>query len=182
VAIAINIVIGYIVQVVLKLPLYLDSIGTVLVGILVGPWAAAATGALSNIISGLTLAPVNMPFAVVSIVIGLLAGWFTRIGWFRRLPLVPVAGLITGIVTAILSSPIVAFVFNGVTGSAGDILIASLRGFGQTLFQASTIQALAQEWLDKPITFALVYFIVTALPSRMRTRFGGSTATTGSLP
>ncbi|HKG53288.1 MAG TPA: hypothetical protein VKB04_03430, partial [Anaerolineales bacterium] len=52
VAIAINITIGQIV-VLLKLPVYLDSIGTVLVAVLCGPWAGAVTGALSNTIWGL---------------------------------------------------------------------------------------------------------------------------------
>ncbi len=52
VAIAINIAIGQIV-VLLKLPVYLDSIGTVLVGIICGPWAGALTGVLANTIWGL---------------------------------------------------------------------------------------------------------------------------------
>ena len=43
VAIAINIVLGYTVQTVLKLPIYLDSIGTILVGVLAGPIAGALT-------------------------------------------------------------------------------------------------------------------------------------------
>ena len=51
VAIAINIAVGQIV-VLLKLPVFLDSIGTVLVGIICGPWAGALTGALSNTIWG----------------------------------------------------------------------------------------------------------------------------------
>ena len=46
VAIAINIVLGYTVQTVLKLPIYLDSIGTILVGVLAGPLAGALTGIL----------------------------------------------------------------------------------------------------------------------------------------
>ena len=49
VAIAINIVIGQLIYA-LKLPLYLDSIGTVLVGVLVGPWAGALTGFLANFV------------------------------------------------------------------------------------------------------------------------------------
>ena len=49
VAIALNIAVGQIV-VLLKLPVFLDSIGTVLVGIICGPWAGALTGALSNTI------------------------------------------------------------------------------------------------------------------------------------
>ena len=50
VAIAINIVLGYTVQSVLKLPIYLDSIGTILVGVLAGPIAGALTGGLANLI------------------------------------------------------------------------------------------------------------------------------------
>ncbi len=37
IAIAINIVLGQTVAAVLKLPIYLDSIGTILVGVLAGP-------------------------------------------------------------------------------------------------------------------------------------------------
>ena len=44
VAIAINIVLGYTIQTVLKLPIYMDSIGTILVGVLAGPLAGALTG------------------------------------------------------------------------------------------------------------------------------------------
>jgi len=47
VAIAINIVLGYTVQSGLRLPLYLDSIGTILVGVLGGPLPGLCTGALS---------------------------------------------------------------------------------------------------------------------------------------
>ena len=49
VAIAINIAVGSIIFA-LRLPIYLDSIGTVLVGALAGPWAGALTGILSNLI------------------------------------------------------------------------------------------------------------------------------------
>ena len=49
VAIAINVAVGAII-VALRLPIYLDSIGTVLVGVLAGPWAGALTGLLANLI------------------------------------------------------------------------------------------------------------------------------------
>src|ERR1044072_5035837 len=50
IAIAINIVLGYTVQTVLKLPIYLDSIGTILVGVLAGPIPGSLTGFLSQVI------------------------------------------------------------------------------------------------------------------------------------
>ena len=42
IAIAINIVLGQTVAAALKVPIYLDSIGTILVGVLAGPIAGAA--------------------------------------------------------------------------------------------------------------------------------------------
>jgi len=88
VAIAINIVLGAIVQQALKLPIYLDSIGTILVGVLAGPLAGALTGILANLIWGYLLpAPIGTttigPFAITAGVIGLLAGLWGYLGMFR---------------------------------------------------------------------------------------------------
>lgn len=85
-AIAINIAVGQIVQTI-KLPLYLDSIGTVLVGALLGPWVALLTGALSNVIwtlSGLPNSGPAVSFAYVAAIIGVLAGMAGRLGLFQR--------------------------------------------------------------------------------------------------
>lgn len=80
IAIAINIAIGELV-VRLKLPVYLDSIGTVLVGAIAGPWAGALTGALANLIWGL-FNPVLAWFFYVAAVIGFLAGIAGKRGAF----------------------------------------------------------------------------------------------------
>lgn len=112
IAIVINIVVGQIVQVYLKLPIYLDSIGTVLVAVLAGPLAGAITGALSNIVWGIIFAnPLTIPFAITAFAIGLVAGGFAQIGWFKRqLPLAQgvVAVLIVGgvlLALQVLNSP-----------------------------------------------------------------------------
>ncbi len=88
VAIAINIVLGATVQQGLKLPIYLDSIGTILVGVLAGPLAGALTGILSNLIWGYLIpSPIGStttgPFAITAGVIGLLAGLWGQLGLFR---------------------------------------------------------------------------------------------------
>jgi hypothetical protein len=88
VAIAINIVLGASVQQGLKLPIYLDSIGTILVGVMAGPLAGALTGILSNLIWGYVIpAPIGSttigPFAITAGVIGLLAGLWGQLGLFR---------------------------------------------------------------------------------------------------
>ena len=88
IAIAINIVLGASVQQALKLPIYLDSIGTILVGVVAGPFAGLLTGVLSNLIWGYLIpAPIGTtvigPFAITAGVIGLLAGLWGRMGLFR---------------------------------------------------------------------------------------------------
>ncbi len=87
VAIAINLAIGSII-VALRLPIYLDSIGTVLVGALAGPWAGALTGILSNLIWSILpvpggAGPVIAFFAPVAGVIGLMAGFWASRGVFN---------------------------------------------------------------------------------------------------
>jgi len=115
VAIAINIAVGSI-AVALRLPIYLDSIGTVLVGVLAGPWAGALTGLLSNLIWSLLpvpggAGPVAAFFAPVAGVIGLMAGFWGSRGVFRlRAEDARVGGflaLATGIATSIVALLIV---------------------------------------------------------------------------
>jgi hypothetical protein len=88
VAMALNIVLGTAVASALKIPIYLDSVGTILVAALAGPLAGSATGFLSNVIwTYLAPAPFGspfaVPFAVVAVIVGLLAGTFARWGWLR---------------------------------------------------------------------------------------------------
>ena len=91
VAIAINIVLGSTVQQALKLPIYLDSIGTILVGVLAGPLAGALTGILANLIWGYVIpAPIGStttgPFFITAGVIGFMAGIWGYLGVFRSRP------------------------------------------------------------------------------------------------
>jgi hypothetical protein len=91
IAVAINIILGQTVAAALKVPIYLDSIGTILVGVLAGPIAGALTGGLANLIWTYILpAPFHSdyaaPFFIVAVEIGLLAGIFGRFGFFRSRP------------------------------------------------------------------------------------------------
>jgi energy-coupling factor transport system substrate-specific component len=87
VAIAINVTVGSLIYF-LRLPIYLDSIGTVLVGALAGPWAGALTGILANLVWSILpvpggAGPTAAFFAPVAGVIGLMAGFWASRGVFR---------------------------------------------------------------------------------------------------
>jgi len=101
IAVAINIILGATVANALKLPIYLDSIGTILVGALAGPVAGALTGMLSNVLWTYVVPPPfqNGPaaaFGIVAVVIGVLAGLAGRAGWLRPRPNRPIGELAIG--------------------------------------------------------------------------------------
>jgi len=91
IAVAINIILGATVANALKLPIYLDSIGTILVGALAGPVAGALTGFLTNALWTYVIPPPFQSgpaaaFGIVAVVIGVLAGLAGRAGWLRPRP------------------------------------------------------------------------------------------------
>jgi|SRR5215212_2003868 len=113
IAIAINIILGQTVAAALKVPVYLDSIGTILVGVLAGPIAGALTGGLANLIWTYVLpAPFHSdyaaPFFIVAVEIGLLAGIFGRLGFFRSRPNTSNERLTIGAVVVIVIIAVIA--------------------------------------------------------------------------
>jgi hypothetical protein len=107
IAIAINIVLGQTVAAVLKVPIYLDSIGTVLVGVIAGPIPGLVTGILANLLWTYVLPPpfhtdFAAPFAVVAAFIGFFAGVVAQFGVFRPRPNADVAGIALGALIIVL--------------------------------------------------------------------------------
>ena len=170
VAIAINIVIGEIV-VLLKLPVYLDSIGTVLVGAICGPWAGALTGALSNTIWGLLIDPNALPWWPVALVIGFVAGWAAYFGLFRTWWKVIVAGLCIAVGSTLASTPISVWIYGGITASGSSFITAYLLQTGQGLWQAVIGTNLVTEPVDKTATALLAFAIIAGLSTRYLSRF-----------
>ena len=92
-ALVLNIALGHLVQYVLQWPLYLDSVGTILVGALLGPLAGAATGALSIVIWSVWPGdPSTLPYAITAAFIGWAAGVAASHSAFQRLRTVALAG------------------------------------------------------------------------------------------
>jgi energy-coupling factor transport system substrate-specific component len=80
------------------------------------------------------------------------------------------AGLITGIIAAIISAPTAAVVFGGVTGAGTDLVVAAFRASGAGVLQATFAQGAVSDPLDKMISFLIVWAIIQALPKRYKAR------------
>jgi energy-coupling factor transport system substrate-specific component len=170
VAIAINIVIGQIV-VLLKLPVYIDSIGTVLVAVIAGPWAGALTGTLSNIIWGLVIDPNALPWFPVAMVIGFVAGLLANAGLFKTWWKVVISGLIIAAAAALASAPIAVLLYGGITASGSSFLTAFLLQTGQGLVESVLATNFIFEPIDKIATVLLAYAIIKGLSGRYLARF-----------
>lgn len=169
VAIALNIAIGQIV-VLLKLPVFLDSIGTVLVGILCGPWAGALTGALSNTIWGL-FNPDSLPWWPVALFIGFVAGLCANAGLFKSWWKVILSGFLIALTAAIVSTPISVYLYGGITASGSSFITAYLLQTGQGVVSAVLSTGFLVEPVDKIATAMLAFAIVQGLSRRLIARF-----------
>ena len=178
VAIALNIVVGQIVGT-LNLPIFLDSIGTMLMALLAGPWVGALTGLLSNLIWGLISDPVAAAFAPVAMVIGLVAGLLARAGLFRQWWRAILSGAIIAVALSFVAVPIRVYMFGGVTGSGVDFFTAYLLAVGRDLFSSVIITVITSNLLDKVVTAVLAWTIVKALSKRFVARFPRATAVVG---
>lgn len=170
VAIALNMAIGQIVAT-LRLPVFLDSIGTVLVGVICGPWAGALTGALANTILGLTLNPDFLPWWPVAAIIGFVSGICANYGLFKSWWGVVVSGFLIALAAALSSVPISLIVYGGITAGGVGLLTAYLVETGRGMVQAVFTSSFLVEPVDKITTAMLAFAIIQGLSKRFVARF-----------
>ncbi len=170
-AVVINIVAGQIVRM-LNIPLYLDSVGTVLVAVLAGPLAGGIAGGVTNLIWGLILTPVAAAFIPVAIVTGLCAGWLARAGMFKTWPRAIVSGVLIAIPTTLVSIPIIVFMFGGVTGGGPDYAVAYLAAVGSSIIKSVAFSNLGVNTVDKALTALVAFVVISRLPMRLTTTYG----------
>ena len=168
-AIVLNLAIGQLVSL-LKLPIFLDSIGTILVGILAGPLAGGLTGLLTNLIWGVISSPVAAAFAPVAMAIGIVAGLCAKFGLFNSLWKVIIAGVIITIFNSVVAVPIRLYMFGGITGSGADFITAYMLALGKDLFGSVVVTVFTSNLLDKVVTAMIAWGIVKALPARTTSR------------
>jgi energy-coupling factor transport system substrate-specific component len=176
---ALNFAIGNVVYLI-KLPIYLDSIGTILCALLIFPDRLAAiacafiAGFIAAILTGLMLNPFLPWFSLtilsIAIVSALLTGLATETFRARPLPVprfllaIIVCGLITGIVSAIVSAPVVVYLFGGVTGSGSAFVVAFFLKTGQQLLESALFAGLATDPIDKTLQVLLAALLYRATP------------------
>jgi energy-coupling factor transport system substrate-specific component len=177
----INIVMGQINQW-LRLPIFLDSIGTVLVAVLGGVVAGGLTGLVGNLARTLVAGPVEAAFAPVAITIGIVAGLLARAGFFRRVWTAALAGVVISVALTMVAIPIQVYLFGGVTGTGSDLVVLYMMHIGQTLLSSVALTIVASNIVDKVISTLVVWFILQKLPMRLSESFPALRTSRGANP
>jgi energy-coupling factor transport system substrate-specific component len=164
-----------------KIPIYLDSIGVILCALLLAHdrWAAFVCSLISalasTVVTSLLVNPFLPWFIGTEVAISIMAALLVTRGEaaFRARPLQPVDfvgrvliyGIATGIVAAIVSAPVVAYVFGGVTGSGSAFVVGMFLSAGQTLWNATLKSGLIVDPIDKVVQVLFAALLFRATPS-----------------
>lgn len=158
-------VVGYQLSTILKLPIFVDQIGTMLVSMIAGPWVGLVTGLLGNVVNGM-LNPISMAFAFVSMALGLVCGFLSRWRWFTNVVGVVIGCAIMNVVTATVAAVVSTFLFGGVTGAGTDLVTAAFLAAGQAIWTSVLSTNLITGTFNTVINFALTWIIVRRIPNR----------------
>lgn len=170
VAVAINLGVGTIVQVV-KLPVFLDSIGTVMMAVLAGPVPAIAAALMTIGVGGLITNPVLPWFAGTAIAIGWFSGFCANRGAFRSPWTTGICGLGQGAISGVVSAPVIVALFGGITQSGASLVVAYLMATGETVLNSVILAGIACEPVDKALTFLIAYAVLRGIPRSLSSHF-----------
>lgn len=171
IAVGINLVGGTLCSM-LKLPLFLDTVGTLVVATLSGPWVAALTGLITNVFLAIVANPVNLPYAIVSVLVGLTAGYLAKAGMFNKVWGVVVVWLVITLVNSVSASLITTFVFGGATGINGtSVLTAALIVAMQDVLVSVLSSSFIENLVDKGVSVLIAYMIWKKIPRRFISQY-----------
>lgn len=169
-AIAINVGIGAIVKI-LNLPIYMDSIGTIIATLLLGWRSGAIVGVLGFVITSIFINPFAIYFIGTQIVIALVIDFIAKRGWFTNIWKVVLSGIGLGITTAIASAPVIILVFQGATGNGAALVTSFFVQMGNQIVNSVFLSGFSIEPIDKVIQCLLALFILKSIPKSLLERF-----------
>lgn len=151
----------------LRLPIYLDSIGTIFAGALGGPIIGLLTGLSSGVLSGVTTDIFSLYYAPVQIVTGVMAGLLLRGKIIKRGSWkLPGLALLVSLPSTVAASFITVRLFGGITSSGSSMIVQVLHGLGLNQTLSVILVQAGTDYLDRLLSVAVVAAVVLLLPKR----------------
>lgn len=171
-AIALNIGIGALVKA-LNLPLYLDSIGTIIATILLGWKRGAIVGVVGFILTSIFFNPFAVYFIGTQIVIALYVDFVGKRGWFSNIFKSVFSGIGLGIVAAIVSAPVIIWAFGGATGNGSALVTSFFIKMGKQIAESVVLSGVSIEPIDKGLQCILAFLVLKSVPKNLLEKFTG---------
>jgi energy-coupling factor transport system substrate-specific component len=169
IGIAINVIAGTIAGQ-LKLPIFMDSIGTIVVAAIMGPLVGGVTGLLTNVVLGMMGGDVlGMAFGLCSLASGVIIGFMVKYGYFKNWIHLVVATILVTLANSIIAAPLVVFLYGGVSGAGVDFLVAGFLAAGKDIFSSAFFSRIPVNLVDKGIAIIIAFIILRKLPESMKT-------------
>lgn len=162
-AIVINIVGSYI-ALVLHLPIYLDSMGTIMTAILLGPFYGLFPGVLSALITGMTSDIYALYYMPVGIVLGIVTGFVFQKNKSNKLF---VKSFCISVPASLISACITANLFGGITSSGSTMLVQLLAKTPVGLTLSCLIVQFFTDYFDRLLSLWLVFSVIKKLPDSL---------------
>lgn len=172
-AIAINVGIGAIVKV-LNLPIYMDSIGTIIATLLLGWKRGAIVGVLGFVITSIFINPFAIYFIGTQVIIALVVDFFAKRAWFSNVWKVALSGIGLGIITAIVSAPVIILVFQGATGNGAALVTSFFAKMGNQIVNSVFLSGFSIEPIDKAVQCLIAFFVLKSIPISLLERFNST--------
>lgn len=169
-AIAINVGIGAIVKI-LNLPIYMDSIGTIIATLLLGWKRGAIVGVLGFVITSVFINPFAIYFIGTQVIIALVVDFFAKRTWFSNIWKVALSGIGLGIITAIVSAPVIILVFQGATGNGAALVTSFFAKMGNQIVNSVFLSGFSIEPIDKAVQCLIAFFVLKSIPKSLLERF-----------
>ncbi len=168
VAVGIN-YIGKMIAAILKLPFWLDCIGTCLAACLGGPIVGGLSGALNNILYGITLDPISLAYALTQAGIGVAVGYMAYRGRMNTFKGGLLTGLVAGFVAVLISTPLNIIFWKGMTGNIwGDTVFALAISNDFPLWLASLLDEVVIDIPDKIVVVLITVGLYKSLPKNLK--------------
>lgn len=142
---------------VLKLPVWMDSFGTVCSAYALGPFCGAVVGAATNVIYGF-YHKASYIYALTNIAVGVLTGYYAAKGYLRDLFKTMSLSFLITILSIVVSVPLNYVFFGGKTGNIwGDGVSDLLGQMGMHSWMRGVIGEFYVDFLDKVVTLVALY-------------------------
>ncbi len=147
----------------LRLPIYLDNIGTIVVAALLGYSYSVACIVLGSVINGVLFDIFAIYYMPSGILIALMASYVLHSKKLREKSIFLKAFIIT-IPSTIAASMVTAYLFGGITSSGSTYVIQILNKMGLDLITSSFLVQVVTDYIDRIVILFLGTYMVRRIP------------------